>query len=106
MIFIVIAAAVRVAARDYAHHLIICTLFKNFLFQLTSNTPFLTCFQISTPLSPFSILITNDCRLNKYVPFSDTETTALLFPPLAEERYPRIPLLVSYHQDMETATLI
>lgn len=44
--------------------------------------------------------------LNKYEPFSDTETTALLFPLLAEEHYPRIPLPVSYHQDMEIATLI
>lgn len=59
-----------------------------------------------TPLPPFSISITNDYRLNKYEPFSDTETIALLFPPLAEEHYPRIPLPVSYHQDMEIATLI
>lgn len=69
---------------------------------------FVTCFQISPPLphSPFAILLTYDRRLNKYEPFSDTETTALLFPPPAEERYPRIPLHVSYHQDMEIATLI
>lgn len=58
------------------------------------------------PHSPFAILLTYDRRLNKYEPFSDTETTALLFPPPAEERYPRIPLHVSYHQDMEIATLI
>lgn len=94
---------------NYAHHLIICTLLKKFFFQFTSNIPFCNMLSDITPhplFTLFHILLTYDCRLNKYEPFSDTETTALLFPPPAEERYPRIPLHVSYHQDMEIATLI